>query len=114
MAYKLGETIIATATFLDSTGAVTDPTTLSLYVREEIDGTELEWLFTPPATATTTPAGMNAVVRDSAGVFHVNFVARKPERHTFHWRANAGTSVSVAQGIKAAFVNHAEINLVEP
>ena len=111
MAYNLGQLIVFSVKFLDAAGADVDPTTVEFWLREEVDGTELHWILTPPATVVQTPAGMNAITRDSAGDFHVNFIARKPERITVHWIGSTAVTVRPAQDV--VYVRHSGIVAID-
>ena len=115
MSYKLGDHISFTGHFEDSTGADVDPTTVKFYLREEVDGTELEWTYNvTPVSGTDYPAGQNAVAKDSTGDYSVLYVARKPERLTAYWKPTKSTLTTTTQNLSTVFVRHAGINLVEP
>ena len=115
MAYNLGDLIVFSVLFLDSAGADVDPTLVRFYLREELDGTELEWVFNAvPTEGTHYPTGQNPVVKDSTGDYHVNYFARKAERVSAYYKAVGGSAVTTVQGIRTAFVRHAGIALVEP
>lgn len=107
MSFNLGQLIVFSVKFLDAAGADVDPASVEFWLREEIDGTELHWILTPPATVVLTPTGMNDITRDSAGDFHVNFIARKPERITVQWIG--ATAVTVIPAQQAVFVRHSGI-----
>lgn len=112
---KPGEHVSLTAHIVDSAGADTDPTTVKMFLREEVDGTELEWIYNAaPTEGTHYPTGMNAVVKDSTGDYSVLFVLRKPERHTVFWKVTNTALVTLTQNLSTVFVRHAGIDLVEP
>lgn len=99
-------------TFATSAGTATDPTVVKFYLREHVDGTELEWTYNAsPVAGTHYPVGMNAVVRVSAGLYTVAYDSRKPERVTGFW-VGTGT-VFVAQQ-ETLFVRHAESATIDP
>lgn len=109
----IGQLLTFSIQFTNTSGIAADPTVVKFYLREEVDGTELEWTYNAaPTEGTHYPTGMNPVVRDSAGAYHVAFVARKPERHTGVWKGS-GNSVNQSS-LTTAFVRHATIALVEP
>lgn len=112
MAY-IGHGLTFSVQFTNTSGTATDPTTVVFFLREGVDNTELQWTYNAsPVSGTHYPSGMNPVVRDSSGAYHVVFVARKPERHTGFWK---GTGNSVDQtSTSTAFVRHAAIDLAEP
>lgn len=98
--------------FEDSVGADADPVVVKFFLREEIDGTELEWTYAAsPVQGTDYPTGMNPVVKDSTGDYHVNFVIRKAERHTGYWRGS-GTTFDASQ--ETVLVRHSGVALTEP
>jgi hypothetical protein len=45
MSISLGTRYTFTKVFLNDAGTATDPTTVKFYLREHIDGTELEWTY---------------------------------------------------------------------
>jgi len=97
--------------FTNDAGAAADPTTITFYLREHIDGTELTWIYNAsPVEGTHYPTGFDAMVRDSLGNFHVDWTARKAERHIGFW-LGAGAVSQTAQS--TVFVSHTEIELVE-
>lgn len=107
---EIGGLIVWSKVFADAAGAATDPDVVTFFLREEIGGTELEWTYTTSGAITVTPTGQSAIVRDSAGTFHVNFVARKPERNTGWWRG-AGTIFQAAP--LTVFVRHSLVQAVD-
>lgn len=115
MSNKLGEHVSFTAHFATTAGVDTDPTTVKFFLREEIDGTELEWTYAgSPVQGTDYPTGMNPVVKDSAGDYSVLYVTRKAERLTALWKMTNTTRLVVTQNLSTVFVRHAGIDLVEP
>lgn len=112
MSVNIGGLLVFSQKFTDANGADADPTVVKFYLREEIDGTELEWTFNAvPVEGTDYPAGMNPIVKDSTGDYHVNFVSRKPERHTGRWRGS-GTIFQASESTQ--FVRHSLLALAEP
>lgn len=99
-------------TFQTSAGTATDPTTATkFYMREEIDGTELEWTYNAaPVAGTHYPVGMQPIVRVSAGLFTVAYDTRKPERVTGLW-VGTGTVFDAVQ--QTLFVRHVEIGFLD-
>ena len=109
----IGQLLTFSIQFTNTSGIAADPTVVKFYLREELDGTELEWTYNAaPVSGTDYPTGMNPITRDSAGAYEVPFVARKPERHTGVWKGS-GNSVNQSS-LTTAFVRHAAVNLVEP
>lgn len=112
---NLGAPISFTAHFEDSAGADADPTTVKFFLREEVDGTELEWEYNASAVeGTHYPTGQNAMVKGSTGDYSVAFVARKPERLTAFWKGVGGSFVTTTTNLSTVFIRHSEIALVEP
>jgi hypothetical protein len=98
--------------FVDSSGVDADPAFTEFWLREEIDGTELRWTYTLSGAVTTSPTGFTSViVRDSAGDYHLDFNARKPERITGQW-VGAGTVLAFEP--ETVFVRHSLIVALEP
>lgn len=99
-------------TFTTANGTATDPTTVKFYLREEIDGTELEWTYNAsPVAGTHYPVGMQPIVRVSAGLFTVAYDTRKPERVTGLF---VGTGVVYGATQLTLFVRHVELSLLDP
>lgn len=112
---KIGDPLTFTAHIEDAAGADLDPTTVKFYLREEIDGTELEWNYAgSPVSGTDYPTGQNPVVKDSAGDYHVLFIARKAERITAYWKCTNSATFTLTQSPSTVLVRHAGIALVEP
>lgn len=112
MAYNIGSLIVWSKKFTDTAGADADPTSIKFFLREEIDGTELEWTYNAaPTEGTHYPTGMNPVVKDSTGDYHVNFIARKAERLTGRW-LGSGTYFDANETTN--FVRHSLLVLAEP
>lgn len=108
MSYNLGDLVVFSQEFLNASGVDADPTVVTMYLREEIDGTELLWIFNAvPVSGVDFPAGMNAMVKDSAGHYHVSYVARKPERLTAQF-TGSGNSVNQSD-VQTAFVRHSGV-----
>ena len=109
---ELGELKTFTQKFTTTAGVDADPTVVELWLREGIDGTELRWTYTTIGAVTTSPTGFTSViVRDSAGDFHLDFNARKPERLTAQW---VGTGTVSVHPPETVFVRHSEIAALEP
>lgn len=98
----IGDTSVFSVAFLNASGVAATPTTVKLWVREEIDGTEQYWDIVP-----TTPAGMNAIVAGATGVYTMTFVNRKTERLTGKW-VGAGNSVNQSKE-QTFLVRHSNI-----
>lgn len=106
---NVGASVTFTNQFTSIAGAAADPTVVRFFLREEIDGTELEWLFNAvPVEGTNFPVGANAMVKDSTGLYHVLWVARKPERLTGFW---LGTGTVFQSSSSTQFINHSILNL---
>lgn len=104
----IGTTITFSATFVNSSGSAADPDTVEFFLRESIDGTELEWTYNAaPTEGTDYPDDANPVVRDSAGVYHVAWVARKAERHIGHFKASGTVPDQSAE--TTYLVRHTEV-----
>ena len=101
----------ASPTFATSAGTATDPTVVKFYLREEVDGTELEWTYNAsPTSGTHYPVGMQPIVRASAGVYSVAYDSRKPERVTGMW-VGTGTVYNATQ--ETLFVRHPAIAFLD-
>ncbi len=99
-------------TFQTSAGTATDPTVTKFYLREEVDGTELEWTYNASPTAGTHyPVGMQPIARTSAGLYTVAYDSRKPERVTGMW---VGTGVVYDATTETLFVRHAPLAMLDP
>lgn len=111
MAYFAGSTLVYSKKFIDSAGADADPTTVQFYLRESVDGTDLEWTFNAvPVAGTHYPVGFNPIVKDSVGDYHVNVVARKPERYTGMW---VGVGAIYDASLTTYFVRHSDIAMID-
>ena len=93
---SVGSQVTFSVEFTNTSAIDTDPTTVRFLLREEIDGTELEWHYNAaPVSGVDYPVGMNPVVKDSTGNYHVAWAIRKPERLTGYWQgAGAVTQAS--------------------
>lgn len=112
MSYSIGSLIVFAKKFTDAAAADADPTVVKFFLREELDGTELEWTYAAvPVQGTDYPTGMNPVVKDSTGDYHVNWIARKAERQTGRWR---GSGVIFQASETVEFVRHSALALAEP
>lgn len=95
----------------NASGVDADPTTVILWLREWIDGTELQWTYNAaPVSGTHYPAGMNPVVKDSTGDYSVIFVTRKPERLSAFWQGIGSVYYTYPETV---FVNHSEVDAVD-
>lgn len=111
MSFFVGSTLTFTKKFVDANGADADPSTVKFYLREGIDGVELEWTFNAaPVEGTHYPIGFNPIVKDSTGDYHVLVVARKPERQTGAWRGVGGVNDSSQT---TYFVRHSEVSILD-
>lgn len=70
----IGTGVTTTQTFINSSGAETDPTTVTVVIREP-DGTKLTFVYLTDVE----------VVRDSAGVFHLSFVPDQVGAYGIRW-----------------------------
>lgn len=99
-------------TFTNSSGTATDPTTaIKFYLREELDGTELEWTYNASAVeGTHYPTGMQPIVRASQGAYSVAYDTRKTERVTGFF-VGTGTVFDAVQ--LTLFVRHPELAMLD-
>lgn len=110
MAY-VGSQITFSALFTNTSDQAADPTAVAFWLREGVDGTELQWTYNAsPVSGVDYPVGANPVVKDSTGNYHVAWVVRKPERHTGFWQ---GTGAVVQTSQVTAFVRHSDIAALE-
>lgn len=108
----VGELKTFTQKFTTVAGVDADSAFTEFWLREEWDGTELQWTYTLSGAVTTSPAGFSSViVRDSEGDYHLDFNARKPERITAQWKAAGVVQVFPPETV---FVRHSLINALEP
>jgi hypothetical protein len=111
MSIEIGELHTFSQKFTTSAGVDADPATVEFWLREGIDGTELQWTITNPGLVTTSPTGFSSViVRDSAGDFHLDFNARKPERLTGHW---VGVGTVLVNAPETVFVRYSGIFAID-
>jgi hypothetical protein len=86
MSYQAGDTYPAAITIRDGAGAVTDPESLTLVVRDNA------------GEITTLAYGTDAeIVRDSEGVFHADIPLTAPGMWVFEW---ATTNEAEVQGVQ--------------
>jgi len=110
MAY-VGQDITFATVFTNSSDVEADPTVVRFLLREGVDGTELEWIYNAaPVAGTHYPVGANAMVKDSAGNYHVLWTARKAERHTGFW-VGSGTINQTSQ--TTVFVRHTDVAAID-
>jgi hypothetical protein len=108
---EIGELYVFSQKFTTTAAVDADPTLVEFWLREGIDGTELYWAMTgATGVATVTPTGMNALVKDSVGDFHLNFNARKPERLTAQW---IGVGTVLVHPPETVFVRHSGITAID-
>ncbi len=109
---EIGGLIVWSKVFTDAAGAATDPAVVHFWLREEVDGTELEWTYTTIGAVTTSPAGFTSViVRASAGTFSLSEPARKPERLTGWWQ---GVGTIFQSAPLTVLVRHSPIAAIDP
>lgn len=110
MAY-FGQALTFSVVFTNTSGVEADPTVVTFWLREGIDGTELQWTYAAvPVAGTDYPVGANPVVKDSTGNYHVVWVARKPERLTAFW---LGTGTVDQSSQTTVFVRHTEVSAID-
>ena len=111
MSVALGSSYTFTFHVENAAGADADPTTVVFWLREWIDGTELQWTFNAsPVSGTHYPAGMNPIVKDSTGDYSLVWVTRKPERNAGFWQGIGSVYYSKPEVV---FVRHSEVEAVE-
>jgi hypothetical protein len=111
MSIALGTSYSFTFHVENAAGTDADPTTVYFWLREHIDGTELQWTYNAsPVSGTHYPAGMNPIVKDSTGDYSLVFVTRKPERHTGFWQGVGSVYYTYQQTL---FVRHADVDAVD-
>lgn len=107
----VGSQITFSVTFTNSAGADADPTVVTFWLREEVDGTELQWTYNAAAVeGTHFPTGMNAIVKDSTGDYSLVFIARKPERHSGVW---VGSGTIFQTSTSTVLVRHSPIAAID-
>lgn len=109
---QIGSQLTWSVHFTNAAGADADPTTVHFWLREEIDGTERQWIYNAaPVEGTHYPTGTNPIVKDSTGDYSVAYVAEKAERHTGVW-VGSGT-VFQSPSPSVVFVRHSPISEIE-
>lgn len=107
----VGQALTFSQVFTNSSGVETDPTTVRFFLRESVDGVEQLWAYNAaPVEGTHYPTGANPIVRSGAGNFSVEWVTRKPERHTGFWHG-AGNDVDQTSQV-TYFVRHSEVESI--
>lgn len=107
----IGSTHTFSVEFTNTSGTATDPTTVTLFVREHIDGTEREWTYNAvPVEGTHYPTGTNALAKDGTGAYHLAYVPRKAERHVAFWKGT-GTVSQTSQ--TTVFVRHSDVEAID-
>lgn len=109
----IGQAITYSIVFTNSAGVETDPTTVRFFLREGVDGVENLWLYTSdtPTEGEHYPVGANPITRSGAGNFAVEWVTRKPERHTGFWHGAGNDVDQTAQ--TTYFVRHSELASID-
>lgn len=111
MSIALGTRYTFTHVFFDD-GSAADPSVVKFYLREHVDGTELEWTYDESAVeGTHYPTGMEPIVKNGTGDYELAYDSRKPERVTGFW---VGTGVVFDSAQTTLFVRHAEIAAIDP
>lgn len=111
MSVALGTSYSFTFHVENAAGADADPTTVIFWLREWIDGTELQWTYNASAVeGTHYPVGMNPIVKDSTGDYSLVFVTRKPERNAGFWQGIGSVYYSKPETV---FVRHSEVQAVD-
>jgi hypothetical protein len=111
MSVAVGTSYTFTFHVENAAGADADPTAVYFWLRENIDGTELQWTFNAsPTEGTHYPVGMNPIVKDSTGDYSLVWVTRKPERNTGFWQG-VGSVFYTRQ--ETLFVRHTDVEAVE-
>lgn len=104
---QIGQALTYSIVFTNSSSIAADPTVVQFWLREAVDGTELEWTYNAaPVEGTHYPTGANPIVKDSTGTYHVIWVSRKPERHVGFW---SGPGVVNQSSQTTAFVRHSDV-----
>lgn len=107
----VGSTHTFSVEFTNTSGTATDPTVITFFLREHIDGTEREWTYNAvPVEGTHYPTGTNPVVKDGTGAYHLAYVPRKAERHTGFW---LGTGTVNQSSQVTALVRHSEVEAID-
>jgi len=104
----LGESHTFSQSVTNPSGTLANPTTLEFWLREEIDGTELQWVLSPSAF----PAGFVAMATGGTGLFSVAYRTRKPERVTGQWRLTG--DFILVNAPETLLVRHSLISGIEP
>lgn len=111
----IGSTITWEVQFTDTdSGDAADPDTVEFFLREEIDGTELRWIYSEsPSEGTHYPEGFSAMTKEGTGNYRVRERARKPERHSglFVGSGNDGNDQVFEMTV---FVRHSPIASRDP
>jgi hypothetical protein len=111
MSIEIGEVHRFSQKFTDAAGADADPVFVEFWLREGVDGTELQWTYTTIGPVTTSPAGFSSIIaKDSVGDFHLDFNARKPERLTGHW---VGVGTVLVNAPETVFVRYSGISAID-
>lgn len=104
----LGELYTFTQLTTNAAGTAANPTTIEFWLREEVDGTELQWTFSPAVF----PTGFTAMANPSTGTFTVAYTTRKPERVTGQWRLTG--AFILVNPPETLLVRHSIISAIEP
>lgn len=107
----LGQQLDYSNQFTNTASVAADPTVVRFRLYEQIDGTELLWIYNAaPVSGTHYPVGANPIVKVGTGLYTLAWVARKPERHTGHWE---GSGVVFQTSEVTYFVRHSGIPSLE-
>lgn len=108
----VGQAVTFAIVYTNSSDVETNPTSSRFFLREGVDGVELQWTYNAaPVEGTHYPTGANPIVRGSAGNDSVEWVARKPERLTGFWHG-AGNDVDQTAMV-TYFVTHTGIAAID-
>ncbi len=107
MSLEIGELYTFSQQVTNAAGTLANPTTIEFWLREEVDGTELQWILAP----STFPSGFAAMATAGTGLFSVAYNTRKPERVTGQWRITG--SFILVNPAETVFVRHSGIVAID-
>jgi hypothetical protein len=81
--YTSGQQIRLVGTFKNAAGTVTDPTGVVLKYRDPVTG-----------TVTTKTYGVDAIVKDSTGVYHFDLTLSNPGEWWYRWESSGAIVAS--------------------
>jgi hypothetical protein len=95
------------------TGDAANPTTVTLFLLEELPGGEERmWTYNAvPVEGTHYPTGENPITTTGTGAFELEYVPRIEERHTGEWKG-AGNNVHQVFPF-TFFVRHSGLQSIE-